>query len=74
MKIQRTRYVITRNNNTEIFCGLARHYEFKKIDEIGNTAIKTYASETKAKASFESSWSFINFEYNILKVVETIIC
>jgi hypothetical protein len=74
MKIQRKRYIITRNNDTEIFCGLARHYEFKKIDEIGNTSIKTYASREKARASFELSWSYIDFKYNILEVVETIEC
>ena len=27
MKIERKRWVIMRNNRTEIFCGLARHYE-----------------------------------------------
>lgn len=74
MKIQRRRYVITRNNNTEIFCGLARMYHFKKINEVGDTPIKTYSSEKKAKASFESSWSWIDFKYNVLEVVETIEC
>lgn len=74
MKIQRKRYIITRNNNTQIFCGLARMYEFKSITDIGNTAIKTYASEKKAKASFENSWKCIDFDYNILEVVETIEC
>lgn len=74
MKIQRRRYVITRNNNTEIFCGLARMYHFKKINEVGDTPIKTYSSEKKAKASFESSWIRIDFKYNVLEVVETIEC
>ena len=45
MKIQRKRWVIMRNNRTEIFCGLARNYQFKPVDDIGNTSIKTYRSE-----------------------------
>lgn len=31
-----------RNNQTEILCGLSRQYHFKKVDEIEDTAIKTY--------------------------------
>lgn len=34
MKIQRKRWVIMRNNRTEIFCGLARNFNFKPIDTI----------------------------------------
>lgn len=40
MKIQRKRWVIMRNNRTEIFCGLTRNYGFKSVKEIGNTAVK----------------------------------
>lgn len=50
IKIQRTRYVVMRNNRTEIWCGLAKNFYFKPIQEIGNTSIKTYASEAKHKA------------------------
>lgn len=53
--IKRIRWIIIRDEK-EIFCGLARHYEFKPIENIGNTAIKTYLSENKARASFISSW------------------
>ena len=46
--------MIMRNNCTEIFCGLARSFNFKPVDNIGNTAIKTYLSKNKALASFIS--------------------
>lgn len=53
--IVRERYVIIKDND-EIFCGLARSYEFKKISNIGNTAIKTYVTEKIATSSFIKSW------------------
>ena len=55
MEITRKRWVIVKDD--EIFCGLARNYDFKLIDDIGNTAIKTYVSKQKAVSSFERSWS-----------------
>ena len=54
MTITRKRWVIIKDN--EIFCGLARNYQFKSIDNIGDTAIKTYTSKRKAESSFKSSW------------------
>lgn len=48
INIQRTRYVITLNN--QIYCGLAGAYEFRDIDNIGNASVKTYLSEKKAEA------------------------
>lgn len=56
MHIQRDRWVIIREED-EIFCGLAQSYCFKKIANIGDTAIKTYSSEKKAIASFLRSWT-----------------
>lgn len=53
--IIRIRYVVILDDE-KIFCGLARHYEFKPINHIGNTVIKTYSSEQKAKLGFSSSW------------------
>lgn len=38
MTIARKRWVIIKDN--KIFCGLARNYKFKPIDDIGDTAIK----------------------------------
>ena len=71
MKISRKRYIITRNNRKEIFCGLARNYTFKDINNLGNTAIKTYQSENTARVSFKNSWRNPNFEIEILEVEET---
>lgn len=55
MTITRKRWVIIKDD--KIFCGLAQNYRFKPIDNIGDTAIKTYTSKKKAESSFESSWS-----------------
>lgn len=74
LKIQRKRWVIIRqgNNEAEILCGLARQFHFKPLSEVGDTAIKTYLSEKKALASFESSWRNPKFEYKAVPVIETI--
>lgn len=73
---KRIRYVVIRNSDDAVFCGLAQHYTFKTIEQLGNTAIKTYLSENKAKSSFLSSWwdskkeDFENGKYSIKKVFE----
>lgn len=69
MRIERERWVIMRNNRTEIFCGLARNYKFKPINDIGNTAIKTYRSKNTALSSFESSWHR-HFEVEAVRIKE----
>lgn len=71
VKIERTRWVIMRKSRTEIFCGLASVYSFKKVTDIGDTAVKTYSSEKKAISSFKNSWHGIDFEYEAVKVRET---
>lgn len=76
LKIQRERWVIVKGS--EIFCGLARCYQFKPIDNIGNTAIKTYLSKGKAEMSFASSWRggaqmLESGEVKAVKVTETIV-
>ena len=70
MRIERERWVIMRNNRTEIFCGLARSYKFKPINDIGNTAIKTYRSKNTALSSFESSWYRPDFEVEAVRIKE----
>jgi hypothetical protein len=76
MEIKRERWVIIKGD--EIFCGLARNYQFKPIDDIGNTAIKTYLSKNKAESSFLSSWSnskklLESGEAKAVRVVESLI-
>jgi len=71
-KIIRKRYVVV-NDNNEIFCGLARAYCFKPINDIGDTSLKTYLSANKAKSSFLSSWERSkpeDFEIGKYRVVE----
>ena len=77
MRIERKRYVIMRNNRTEIWCGLAKNFYFKKVDEIGDTSVKTYLSEAKARnickcASWiNGSWDR-NFEVvPVLEIIDT---
>lgn len=52
-------------------CGLARQFHFKPIEEIGNTAIKTYRSEKQALSAFDMSWGHVNFEVEAVRVVES---
>ncbi len=68
MKIERKRYVVMRNNRTEIWCGLARNYYFKPVDEIGDSPIKTYLSANKARSGC-SSW---DRDFEVVEVTETI--
>ena len=68
MKIERERYVVMRDKRTEIWCGLARNYRFCKVDDLANTAIKTYRSDARARSGCPS-W-FEDFE--IVKCKEII--
>ena len=76
-KIQRERFAIIKPETKEIFCGLARSYEFRKMDCLKDIALKTYVSEKKAIASFISSWwraeeLLESGGVKIVKVLETI--
>ena len=68
MTIARKRYVVMRKNRTEIWCGLAQNYKFKKVNEIGETQIKTY--RTKNQAMSCSSW---DRDFEVVEVIETYI-
>ena len=79
LKLERKRYVVMTSDRKKIFCGLARHYELKNVDEIGDTPIKTYMSENKARSSFISSWWNVTKDdfssggkYVVIQVVESI--
>lgn len=61
LRIERTRYVVMRRNRTEIWCGLSRElFHFVKVDELKDTAIKTYRTAKQAESGC-SSWDR-NFE------------
>ena len=78
VNIQRKRYVIIRNKDNAIFCGLSRSYKFVELDKLKDTPIKTYVSEKKAKVSFLQSWwnsseeQFNDGTYKIVAVDESI--
>ena len=55
LRIERTRYVVMRRNRTEIWCGLSRGFHFVKVDELKDTAIKTYRTAKQAESGC-SSW------------------
>lgn len=67
MNIKRKRFVLMRNNRTEIWCGLARHYHWTKLSELENSPIKTYLSKTKALSSC-SSW---DNDYEAVEIIES---
>ena len=68
MKIERKRYVVMRRNRTEIWGGLAQHYRFRAVDDIGDYPIKTYRTEKQALSSC-SSW---DRDFEVVPIVETI--
>ena len=68
MEITRKRYVVMRKNRTEIWCGLARTFYFKPIDQVGETAIKTYRTRKQAESGC-SSW---DRDFEVVEVTETI--
>lgn len=65
-EIRRKRFVVMRKNRTEIWCGLAQSFHFKKIDELGDTAIKTYRTENQARSGC-SSW---DRDFEVVEVEE----
>ena len=73
IKITRARWVIIRDNK-DIFCGPARNFQFKPLDDIGDTSIKTYLSRNKAIAAFNKSWHeyYDGDRYRAVEVSESI--
>lgn len=55
LHIQRYRWVVVLDRKW-IFCGLSQSYLFKPIDDVGNTAIKTYSSKKTACRDFLRNW------------------
>ena len=68
MQIRRRRFVIMRKKRTEIWCGLAKNFYFKDINEVGDTAIKTYRTVKKAISGC-SSWAR---DFEVVPVIESI--
>lgn len=77
ISIKRIRYVVITGDEEKIFCGLARNYHLKSINDIGDTPVKTYMSRQKAISSFINSFycSIKDFEtgkYKVVPVYESI--
>lgn len=68
MRIERKRYVVMRNNRTEVWCGLAKNFSFRPVSEIKDVSVKKYRSEAQARSGC-SSWDR-NFE--VVPVIEII--
>lgn len=69
MNITRKRFIVMRNNRSEVWCGLSKHFYFKPISEVKDTSVKTYRSQAQAEAGC-SSWDR-NFE--VVPVTESIV-
>lgn len=68
MKIQRKRYIVMRKNRTQVWCGLAKNFSFRNVDEIKDVSVKTYRSEAQARAGCSS----YDRDFEIVPVIETI--
>lgn len=66
MSIERKRYIVMRNNRTEIWAGTAKNYHFRKLNDIDRVNIVTYFSEQKAIASCSSC----DKDYEVVPVTE----
>lgn len=73
ISIARERYIIVRNNRTEVLCGLARHYHFVCLGDIKEVAIKTYRSKKQAEAAMECWSNYFTEGAEVVKVVETVV-
>lgn len=70
MKIQRKRYVVMRNNRTEIWGGCAKHFYFRPITDVGDFAIKTYRSLKQAESSC-SCYYYRENDIEYVPIIET---
>lgn len=70
MKIQRKRYVVMRNNRTEIWGGGNRNFHFNPVNDIGDFAIKTYRSLKQAESSC-SCYYYRGNDIEYVPIIET---
>lgn len=73
MNFSRDRWVVFRKSDDKIFCGKARNYMWKSLDDIGNTNICTYMSEAKAIAAAVSSYGYKREDVRAERVQEMLI-
>jgi hypothetical protein len=70
MNFSRERWVVFRKSDNKIFCGSARNYEWRALDDIGNARIVTYMSEKKAISSAATSYGYTKEQVRAEKVQE----
>ena len=68
MIIERKRYVVMRNDRSEIWAGNARNYSFRELKDAGHVNIVTYSSKKKALASCSSC----NRDFEVVPIIETL--
>lgn len=67
MVIEKKRYVIMRNNRTEVLCGCKGYYYFHAISDLGNRKIKTYKTPPTEAPVFG-----VGYNFEVVPVFETI--
>ena len=72
MNFSRERWVVFRWDG-KIFCGHARHYVWKSLENIENTNICTYMSEKKALAAVKSSYGYREDQIRAERVHEMLV-
>lgn len=73
MHFVRERWVVFRELDDKIFCGKARHYEWRSLTDIGNASICTYMSENKALAAVRASYGYDEDQVRAERVNEMLV-
>jgi hypothetical protein len=73
MNFSRDRWVVFRVADDKIFCGSARNYEWRAVEDIGNARIATYMSEKKAISSATASYGYTPEQVRAERVHEMLV-
>jgi hypothetical protein len=73
MNFSRERWVVFREPDNKIFCGNARNYQWKDLNDIGNANICTYMSEKKALAAARASYGYEEDQVRAERVNEMLV-
>jgi hypothetical protein len=73
MNFSRERWVVFRNLDNKIFCGSARNYEWRDLEDIGNARVVTYMSEKKAISSVTASYGYKPEQVKAERVFEKLV-
>jgi hypothetical protein len=73
MNFSRERWVVFRESDNKIFCGSARNYEWRDLNDIGNARIATYMSEKKAISGAAVSYGYTPDQVRAERVHEMLV-